>query len=100
MFRDLVAGFCDEQRAVLIEEMDGAHLVLLAHQGDRLADETVGLLDEIVEQVVDIVRDAGRLLPAGWADVSPASACSAMASAEISKLMQKMAHTRPDSSRM
>ena len=65
MFRDLVAGFCDEQRAVLIEEMDGAHLVLLAHQGDRLADETVGLLDEIVEQVVDIVRDAGRLLPGG-----------------------------------
>ena len=65
MFRDLVAGFCDEQRAVLIEEMDGAHLVLLAHQGDRLADEAVGLLDEIVEQVVDIVRDAGRLLPGG-----------------------------------
>ena len=63
MFRDLVAGFCDEQRAVLIEEMDGAHLVLLAHQGDRLADEAVGLLDEIVEQVVDIVRDAGRLPP-------------------------------------
>ena len=60
MFRDLVAGFCDEQRAVLIEEMDGAHLVLLAHQGDRLADETVGLLDEIVEQGVDIMRDAGR----------------------------------------
>ena len=27
MFRDLVAGFCDEQRAVLIEEMDGAHQV-------------------------------------------------------------------------
>ena len=65
MFRDLVAGFCDEQRAVLIEEMDGAHLVLLAHQGDRLADEAVGLLDEIVEQVVDIMRDAGRLLPGG-----------------------------------
>ena len=65
MFRDLVAGFCDEQRAVLIEEMDGAHLVLLAHQGDRLADEAVGLLDEIVEQVVDIVRDAGCLFPGG-----------------------------------
>ena len=65
MCGDLIAGFCDEQCAVVVEEADCADLILLRHGCDGLADELVGLVDEIVKQLVDVVRDAGRRLAAG-----------------------------------
>ena len=62
MLGDLVAGFCDEQRAGAVEIADGLDLVVLGHQGHRLSNQLVGLPDEIVEQVGHVERDALWLL--------------------------------------
>ena len=60
---NFVAGFGDQQCAVLIEEADRADLILLGHHGHGLADQTIGLVDQIVQKIVDIVRNAcGGLL--------------------------------------
>ena len=42
MLGDLIAGFCDEQCAVVVEEADCADLILLRHGCDGLTDELVG----------------------------------------------------------
>ena len=62
MLGDLIAGFCDEQRAGAVEIADGLDLVVLGHQGHGLSNQLVGLPDEIVEQVGHVERDALRLL--------------------------------------
>ena len=48
VFCDLVAGLRHEEGSRLVEKADGAHLVGLVHEGDGLADERDGLLDEFV----------------------------------------------------
>ena len=54
VFGDLVAGFGNEERPVLAQKADGAHLVLLVHQRDGLSDQRHRLRDELVEQLVDV----------------------------------------------
>ena len=59
MGRDLVAGLGDEQSAVVVQKMNGTNLVFLGHHRRRLANEPVGLFNEIVQQVIDVVCNAG-----------------------------------------
>ena len=74
MLGDLIAGFCDEQRAGAVEIADGLDLVVLGHQGHRLSNQLVGLPDDIVEQVGHVERDAlwpARCRPRGPAAPAP-----------------------------
>ena len=54
---DLIAGFGDEQRAALAQELNGADLVVLGHELDRLADQPHGVVDQIVKYIVDVRAD-------------------------------------------
>ena len=78
MFGDLIAGFCDEQRAGAVEIADGLDLVVLGHQGHGLSDKLVGLPDEIVEQIghIEVMRSGS--FGSGWSGVM--NACSALSS--------------------
>ncbi|CAN4038098.1 plasmid mobilization relaxosome protein MobC, partial [Dysosmobacter welbionis] len=63
---DLVAGLGHQKRAVLIQEADGPHLVLLVHQGHGLAHQGHRLLDQLLQQIID-VDDFLRFLLLGFA---------------------------------
>ena len=54
IFGNLITGLGDEKRPILIEELDGLYLVILIHQRHRFANQSHGLLDEILQQIVDI----------------------------------------------
>ena len=48
------AGLGDQERPRLVQELDGLDLVVLIHQRRRLAHQRHGLLDQLVQHIVDV----------------------------------------------
>ena len=58
----LVAGFGNQEGSRLVEEPDGLHLVLLAHEGHRLAHQLDALGNELIQKVGHTAGDGLGLL--------------------------------------
>ena len=54
VFCHFVTGFGHQERAALIKEADGPDLVILIHKGDGLAHQGNGLVNELIQHIVDI----------------------------------------------
>ncbi len=60
MLRDLIAAFCDEERAGVAEKLDGLDFILFCHERDWLSNQLHALINQVVQKVVDVLGDAVR----------------------------------------
>ena len=61
MAADLIPALGDEKGTCVVEKLDGLDLVLFVHHGYRLAHQLNGLVDQLIQQIVDVEGDVFRL---------------------------------------
>ena len=81
---DLVAGFGHQKRAVLVEELDGFHLVILVHQRHRLSNQRHRLLNQVVNRSLTLMIFSGSAGVVSPVEIRSWMAPSTIISREIS----------------